>query len=82
MKLVTSWKDLPVGVRHHLRDRIEDRQIGYSDLMKLKFWIDTQPEVAEGAWFRDFGSFILCGNGPYLSTFLTPNQKPYGEPLS
>ena len=81
MKLVTVWKDLPTGVKRHLQDRIDDRQITYSDLLKLKFWIESQPDVPEGAWFRDFGTFLLCGNGPYLSTFLTPAQKPYGVRL-
>ncbi len=54
---------LPAGVRQHLVDRMRDRSISIEDLNQLRLWIDSNPEVPEGDWYRDFGSFKLCGAG-------------------
>jgi hypothetical protein len=40
------------------------------DLYRLRLWIDSKPEVPEGLWYKDFGSFNLCGEGRYPKTFL------------
>jgi len=53
-----------------LIDRIRDRAIGIADLNHLRLWIDSNPEVPEGDWYQDFGSFKICGNGPLLKMFL------------
>ena len=57
------------------------RSISLEDLNQLRLWIETRPEVPEGAWFKDFGSFKLCGEGKYPKTFLLPGQAAKGRKL-
>ena len=40
-----------------------------------------QPEVSEGDWYKDFGSFKICGRGSYPKTFLLRGQTARGESL-
>jgi hypothetical protein len=42
----------------------------------------TNPEVPEGDWYKDFGSFKLCGRGPLAKTFLLRGQVAKGEKLA
>jgi len=60
---------------------MRDRSITLDDLNRLRIWIDFEPEVPEGEWFKDFGSFKLCGEGKYPKTFLLPGQVASGEKL-
>jgi hypothetical protein len=34
-----------------------------------------------GAWYKDFGSFKLCGEARYPKTFLLPGQVAIGRAL-
>lgn len=63
MPKIERWENLPEGVRQHLIDRMRDRAIGVADLHQLRLWIETRSEVPEGAWYKDFGSFKICGRG-------------------
>jgi len=58
---------------------MRDRHIRLEDLNHLRFWIETNPEVPEGLWFKDFGSFNLCGEGKYPKTFLARGQAAIGQ---
>ncbi len=60
---IERWDNLPEAVRQHLIDRMRDRAISASDLNQLRRWIETRPEVPEGEWYKDFGSFKICGRG-------------------
>ena len=40
----------------------------------LRLWVESHPLVPEGEWYKDFGSFKLCGEGPYPKTFLLFGQ--------
>lgn len=57
------WTNLPPILRQHLFDRVADRQIPAEDLYKLKLWRESQPEAPDGPWYKDFGSFKICGEG-------------------
>jgi hypothetical protein len=81
MPKIETWNNLPLGVRQHLADRMRDRSIGVADLNRLRLWIDTQPEVPETDWYKDFGSFKICGRGSYPKTFLLRGQAAKGEVL-
>jgi hypothetical protein len=81
MPRIASWDNLPANVRQHLIDRMREREISIADLNQLRIWIATQPEVPEGDWYKDFGSFKICGRGEYPKTFLLPAQAPKGEAL-
>ena len=81
MPKIGSWDQLPARVRQHLIDRMRDRSITVADLNQLRLWIETKPEVPEGAWSKDFGSFKICGHGSFPKTFLLRGQAAKGETL-
>jgi hypothetical protein len=73
--------DLPSGLWQHLLDRVNERKIPVADLQRLREWVKTQPDAPEGDWYKDFGSFKLCGSGEFPKTFLTRGMKPYGDKI-
>jgi hypothetical protein len=81
MPKIGRWRDLPEGIRAHLVDRMRDRAISISDLNQLRLWIESNPEVPEGPWYKDFGSFKICGHGPLPKTFLLRGQAAKGGKL-
>lgn len=81
MPQIERWDRLPEAVRRHLMDRMRDRAISVADLNQLRIWVETQPQVPEGEWYKDFGSFKICGKGPYPKTFLLRGQAAKGEVL-
>lgn len=81
MPKIEQWDSLPENVRQHLIDRMRDRAISVSDLNQLRLWVESRPEVPEGAWYKDFGSFKICGHGLYPKTFLLRGQAAKGESL-
>jgi len=81
MPTIARWADLPPNIRQHLLDRMRDRAITISDLNQLRLWIESQPEVPEGDWYKDFGTFKICGEGKFPKTFLLKGQAAKGEPL-
>jgi hypothetical protein len=57
---------------------MHDRAISLVDLNQLRVWIESKPE---GDWYKDFGSFKICGHGSYPKTFLLRGQAAKGELL-
>ena len=76
-----QWSDLPPALRDHLFDRLRDRKIAAEDLYRLKLWLESEPEAPEGLWYKDFGSFKVCGEGKYPKTFLLKGQAAKGHKL-
>lgn len=76
-----QWTDLPPALRDHLFDRLRDRKITTEDLYQLKVWRESEPDAPEGPWFKDFGSFKICGEGQYPKTFLLRGQAARGQKL-
>ncbi|HEY3138592.1 MAG TPA: hypothetical protein VGL29_21385 [Blastocatellia bacterium] len=72
-------QNLPPALLNHLLDRIRLRQISSEQLGFLADWLDTEPEVPEGKWFKRFSGMIVCGEGELVKTFLTANQIPTGK---
>jgi hypothetical protein len=81
MPKIGRWKELPMGVRDHLAERMSERAISLADLNQLRIWIASEPEVPDGDWYKDFGSFKLCGRGSYPKTFLLAGQAAKGLAL-
>jgi len=81
MPKISRWAELPPNVRQHLIGRMHDRAITISDLNQLRLWIESQPEVPEGDWYKDFGSFKICGEGRFPKTFLSKGQSAKGKAL-
>jgi len=63
----------------HLLRRHQERLIPSTDLLELKRWIESDPIVPPGKWFKCFSNFILAGNGEMPLTFLTPGMAVEGE---
>jgi len=81
MPKIARWDQLPGAVRQHLIDRMRDRSISLADLNQLRLWVESRPEVPETDWYKDFGSFKICGYGSYPKTFLLRGQLAKGEAL-
>ena len=81
MPQIETWSRLPAAIRDHLVDRMRDRKISLQDLNRLRLWIESKPDVPEGPWYKDFGSFKLCGEGKYPKTFLLTGQAAVGQEL-
>lgn len=76
-----QWTNLPAAIRQHLFDRLAERKITTEDLYQLKLWRESEPDAPEGKWFKDFGSFKICGEGRFPKTFLLKGQAAKGESL-
>lgn len=74
-------KNLPPRLLNHLLDRIKARQISPDQLGALADWLDTEPEVPNGKWFKRFAAMSVCGEGELVKTFLTSGQVPTGEEI-
>jgi hypothetical protein len=60
---------------------MRDRAVRVADLNQLRLWVGSEPEVPEGDWYRDFGSFRICGHGTLPKTFLLRGQVAKGQKL-
>ncbi|HEY7574411.1 MAG TPA: hypothetical protein VIB08_04565 [Thermoanaerobaculia bacterium] len=76
-----QWTELPVALRDHLFERLRERRISADDLFQLKLWRESEPEAPDGPWYKDFGSFKLCGEGRFPKTFLLRGQAAKGRKL-
>jgi hypothetical protein len=81
MPKIEVWAKFPEALRQHLVERMRDRSISLTDLNQLRLWIESNPEVPEDGWYKDFGSFKLCGEGQYPKTFLLQDQPARGTKL-
>jgi hypothetical protein len=81
MPQIAVWSQLPAAIRDHLVERMHDRNIGLDDLNQLRLWMKSKPDVPDGPWYKDFGSFKLCGQSSYPKTFLLPGQLARGQKL-
>jgi len=71
-------KDVPPALLAHLLDRIEQRGIDAGRLERLAEWLDREPEVPSGPWYKRFPGMTVCGEGDLIKTFLLPGQSPKG----
>ena len=81
MPQIETWPRIPAAIRKHLVERMHDRSISIQDLNGLRLWLESKPNVPEGPWYKDFGTFKLCGEGRYPKTFLLSWQAGKGQKL-
>ena len=74
-------RNLPPALLAHLLDRIRDRDIPPAQLGEFAHWLDAEPEVPEGKWFKRFSGMIVCGEGDLVKTFLRLGQAPAGQEI-
>ena len=72
-------RHLPRQLYAHLLERVQQRNISGSQLALMVEWLDTQPVVPQGKWFKRFPGMVICGEGELVRTFLLPAQAPLGE---
>lgn len=72
---------LPEALLRHLLMRVRQREISHEQITLLAQWLDANPEVPEGKWFKKFSGMTVCGEGELIKTFLQPGQLPTGEEL-
>ena len=75
-------RNIPPALFQHLLDRIQGRKIPATQLELLAKWLDTEPEVPEGQWFKRFTGMTVCGKGELVKTFLLPGQPAKGHRVS
>ena len=74
-------QNLPRALYAHLLDRVQQRSVSGEQLRLMLRWMDSQPEVPEGRWFKRFPELVVCGEGELIKTFLLPTQAPTGDEL-
>jgi hypothetical protein len=73
---------LPEPLLVHLLTRMRQRNISHEHIILLARWLDTEPEVPAGKWFKKFPGMTICGEGELIKTFLQPGQIATGEELN
>ena len=75
-------QNIPPALFLHLLDRIKIRKIPAAQLELLAKWLDAEPEVPEGHWYKRFSGMTVCGEGELVKTFLLPGQHAKGQRVS
>ncbi|MFN2475787.1 MAG: hypothetical protein ABR526_05520 [Chthoniobacterales bacterium] len=52
---------IPAPLWRHLFDRIREREISEEQIGLLSEWLETNPEVPIGRWFKRFSGRVVCG---------------------
>jgi hypothetical protein len=71
-------RNLPPALLDHLLELMRSREISTGQLGELANWLDTEPEVPTGRWFKRFSGMTVCGEGELAKTFLRAGQAPTG----
>jgi hypothetical protein len=48
-------------------------------LQSLAQWLDTDPTVSSGRWFKRFSKIIVCGEGELVKTILEDSHSAVGS---
>ena len=72
-------QNLPPALFQHLLERIQSRKIPATQLELLATWLDTEPDVPEGEWYKRFSGLTVCGGDELIKAFLIPGQAPKGK---
>lgn len=74
-------KNVPPAVIEHLVRRIRERQVPISDLEGFARWLDMNPTVPSGPWFKRFAKIVVCGESELVKTFLEGKHTAIGEEI-
>ncbi|HEY4953217.1 MAG TPA: hypothetical protein VII71_07530 [Verrucomicrobiae bacterium] len=72
---------VPEALLRHLLTRMRQRAVSHEQIILLARWLDAEPEVPAGRWFKKFANMTVCGEGELIKTFLQPGQLPDGEEI-
>ena len=71
-------KGISAAPLRHLFDRVREREISEDQLGLLLDWIEMNPEVPHGKWFKRFPEMTVCGEGELIKMFLRLGQIAEG----
>jgi hypothetical protein len=74
-------RGVPRALLEHLWLRVEEREISVTQLELFANWLENEPEVPAGKWFKRFAEMTVCGEGEWVKTFLRVGQLPEGEEI-
>jgi hypothetical protein len=81
--MVSSCRqNVPPALFQHLLDRVQSRKITPSQLVLLAKWLDGEPDVPDGPWYKRLSGMTVCGEGELIKTFLLHGQVPKGKRIS
>jgi|MesohylFT_1024984.scaffolds.fasta_scaffold155992_1 hypothetical protein len=72
-------KHVPRAAIEHLARRVRERYVPVEDLQSLAQWLDTDPTVSSGRWFKRFSKIIVCGEGELVKTILEDSHSAVGS---
>ena len=72
-------KHVPRAVIEHLALRVRERYVPVEDLRNFAQWLDTNPTVPSGRWFKRFAKIIVCGEGELVKTILEDRHSAVGS---
>jgi hypothetical protein len=72
-------KPPPKGILDHLVQRYREGRISSSDFRDLKHWLESDPDVPDGKWFKRFRTGTLAGQGETPSTLLALGMAVEGD---
>ena len=72
-------QNLPPALFQHLLERIQSRKIPATQLELLATWLDTEPDVPDGEWYKRFSGMTVCGESELIKTFLRSGQAAKGK---
>ena len=72
-------KPPPAGILDHLIQRYREGRVSSADFLELKHWLESDPNVPKGKWYKRFKTGTLAGKGEMPSTFLAPGMAAEGE---
>jgi hypothetical protein len=73
---------LPQRAMDHLVQRFKEGRIAASDFLELKHWVESNPDVPDGDWFKRFKTGILVGHGDTATSFLSPGMVAHGTEVN
>ena len=74
-------RNVPRQLYEYLLEWIHQRQVSAAELTLLIHWLDSEPKVPTGKWFKRFQRMIVCGEREPIKTFLTSDQTATGEEI-
>jgi hypothetical protein len=72
-------KNVPRAAIEHLALRVRERAVPIEDLQNLAKWLDTDPTVPSGRWFKRFAKIIVCGEDELVKTILEDSHSAIGS---
>ena len=69
----------PRQIMAHLALRFREGRISVADFDELHAWLESEPEVPPGMWYKRFKKFTLAGEGELPKTFLLPGMAAKGQ---